>query len=879
MSYSKLEPSLDRVVEGLLEHERERSASVPSPARYGDLELLGRGGMGIVYRARDLKLNRIVALKFLNSPHPEDAKRFMREAQLAAQLSHPHLVPIHEVGEIEGKPFIAMEFVDGKSLHELRLPLRRAVEVVRDAADAVHYAHDKGIVHRDLTPLNLMLDRNGHVWVMDFGLARVAERGTTITSQGVIIGTPAYMSPEQASGEHCDARSDVYSLGATLYQLLTGQAPFEGPNPVVILDRVRAREVAPLRRFNPAVPRDLQNVVLKALEKRPTNRYSTAKAFADDLRRFLDGASILARPIGVLRRLGRFVRRHKVWTTLLLAATVFAAGTGGVSSYRSAGREAAARRWLAEGDRAARDGRWSRALECYTETRRLDPDRTAAERGARIAQEMIRAREALVSRDRLLAELSSIRKPSLTSSTPASEKEQVWKLEARIDVLRREAAAREQESELSALTALAFDPGILEARTLLADLYLSRYERAVAGRNRAEAEWWQKKVLHYGGPEHRARFEVRVSLTLLTRPAGARAWLFRYEERNVRLHPLPCDSKGRTREVDLPRVDALPFDSPEEAKKSARDGSAYRLHTGEQNEVSFPLSLPPGSYLVLFEKAGFAQARFPVLLEPDRPVRAEIALLPGDAIPAGFVYVPEGATIAGSDPEAEGLEGPGERRPRTVGSFFLARFSVTAGEYLDFLNDRSAHTAAQARKRQPRLDNGGTFWNTEGEKFTLLYWNPDEPLVGISLEDAIAYARWYSQKRNNRWRFRLPTEEEWEKAARGADGRCFPWGDRFDFAFAASERSRPMEYLERKSVQERIGLFPADESPFGVRDMAGVIANWLNTRSEDFSVWAVKGGGWSSSSRYCRSASRATFPPRTASMHIGVRLAADLPTD
>jgi len=291
---------------------------------------IGRGGFGSVYRAWHRPLNRFVAVKFMTSDDPKDAARFQREAQTSARLSHPHIVPIYEVGQLQGRHYIAMEFVDGRNLTHHRLAPRRAVEVIRDAADAVHYAHTLGVIHRDIKPHNLMLDARHHVWIMDFGIARPVGTGATLTVTGTVVGTPAYMAPERAEGKPGDARSDVYALGATLYEVLTGRAPFDAATPFDTLQQVLTRDPAPPRRFNSAIPHEVETIVLKAMDKDPARRYATARDLADDLRRWLDGEPIGATRASIPYRLRKSIARQPVIWSLgaLLALAVVLGGRG-----------------------------------------------------------------------------------------------------------------------------------------------------------------------------------------------------------------------------------------------------------------------------------------------------------------------------------------------------------------------------------------------------------------------------------------------------------------------------------------------------------------------------------------------------------------------
>ncbi len=287
-------------------------AEAPPGARFGKFvtaQRLGAGAMGEVYKAWDTQLNRWVALKFLKGGDEEEIARFQREAQVAGKLAHPNIAAIFEVATEAGRHFIAMQFIDGTTL-KAKGDVRRSVGWIRDAALAVQAAHEMGVVHRDLKPDNLMVDKEGRLFVTDFGLARQVE-ASQISVSGNIVGTPAYMAPEQARGERVDARSDVYSLGMTLYELLTGARPFHAANVYETLRRLQDEEPKPPRAFNPRIPADLETVVLKCLEKDPARRYATAAELGEDLGRWLDGEPVEARAVGSGVRLLRRMRRRK----------------------------------------------------------------------------------------------------------------------------------------------------------------------------------------------------------------------------------------------------------------------------------------------------------------------------------------------------------------------------------------------------------------------------------------------------------------------------------------------------------------------------------------------------------------------------------------
>jgi len=333
-------PYLPGTATGPTDAEPEGAAAAVSVPGYEIESVLGRGGMGVVYKARHLALKRTVALKMvLAGGHvgPRELVRFRIEAEAAARLQHPNIVQVFEVGEAGRHPYCALEFVEGGSLAARLagkpLPDRQAARLVEALARAVQLAHSRNVVHRDLKPANVLLTPDGTPKITDFGLARQLDSDSGETQAGQVMGTPSYMAPEQASGRAHEAgpAADTYALGAILYECLVGRPPFTGQTVMETLDQVRTQEPVPPARLQPGVPLDLETICLKCLRKEPEKRYASAAELADDLVRYQQGEPILARPVGKLEWAWRWCRRNPLPASLLAGMVlVFLTGFAGV---------------------------------------------------------------------------------------------------------------------------------------------------------------------------------------------------------------------------------------------------------------------------------------------------------------------------------------------------------------------------------------------------------------------------------------------------------------------------------------------------------------------------------------------------------------------
>jgi tetratricopeptide (TPR) repeat protein len=362
-------------------------APLPAVPGYELRAVLGKGGMGVVYRAEQVALKRTVALKMVLAGGHADAEalaRFRGEAEAVARLRHPNIVQIYEIGEHNGLPFFSLEYVSGGSLHQYLdgtpLPARAAAALIETAARAIHHAHERDIVHRDLKPANILLDRPpgagradlGTPKIADFGLAKRLDDANLRTASGAVLGTPSYMAPEQAAGRTAATGplSDVYALGAILYELLTGRPPFKGAMPTDTLLQVVSQEPVPPRRLNAQVPRDLETICLKALEKQPGRRYASAQELADDLGRFARGEPIRARPVGGFEQGWRWCRRNPA--VALLSAAALLLLVGGLAGMTGLYLNAEEQRAQAERERRRAED----------ERRRADDERETAKRAA-----------------------------------------------------------------------------------------------------------------------------------------------------------------------------------------------------------------------------------------------------------------------------------------------------------------------------------------------------------------------------------------------------------------------------------------------------------------------------------------------------------------
>jgi serine/threonine-protein kinase len=758
---------------------------VNGPGRYLLTDEIARGGMGRIVRAIDTNIDRPVAMKLLIRGAQEQMGlqlRFTEEAQITGQLQHPNIVPVYDVGTLDDDQiYFTMKLVQGRTLREVIRGMRnedpavlqeftrtRLLIAFQQVCMGLAYAHSRGVIHRDLKPSNIMFGDFGETLLMDWGLAKIIKTPDAgiddakvkshremlsywATRHGEVIGTPGYMPPELALGllDEVDQRSDIYSLGAILYEVLTLRAPYAGKDAKAILRKLLREPVVPPRQRAPDrdIPEELEEICLRCLAKDREQRFPSALALREALEEFLAGQR-------ESERRGREARRHVV--------------------------------------------------DAHAHARIHELRRLAAEK--------------------LAGEVERLRHRTLPWDGP-ERRRPLWEAEQRLEATRREVVEAYTHAVQSWREALANDAENLEARDGLCALYWTRFLDAENDRDWAGMVHYQTLLQALDTDRYTARLRGDGKLTLFTDPPGARAVLFRYVERDKVLTPeMPYDL-GRTPVT----LDALAM----------------------------------GSYLAVLRAPGLRDTQVPV----------HVARL-DNALGAGFVYIPAGTAWVGGDPHASW---PLPREEVHVEDFCMARLPVSCRQYLDFLDDVARFDPDAARRRVPRLfaNGGALFPEVEPGHFAIPAvgmtgepWDPNWPVFGISAFDAEAYCEWRS--RQDGVRYRLPTELEWEKAARGTDARAFPWGNAWEPTYTKCAHARP-----GPSSPEPCGSYPQDRSPFGVMDLAGGVADWTSSTTAG-TERIVRGGSWNQLDLHARAASRHAQAPENVSTHVGFRLARDV---
>ncbi len=755
--------------------------------RYRIDMLIAEGGEGRVFLVTDTELRRRVAMKVL---HPEAAKspvrieRFLAEARRTSSLQHPGIPSVHEMGTTStGDIFFTMRLVQGRTLRDVlhglqagdraignEWSLLRLVQALQSIASTVEYAHTRGLVHRDLKPENIALGEFREVMVLDWGLAKrigedpdapptMPEESLSKTRVGSVKGTPLYMAPELARGEGhlADARTDVFALGAMLYEMLCLRPPYEGTDLRSVVAAARTGAIrSPLERAPERdMPRVLVDVAMRGLSHREDDRHGSAREFAEDLQAYIDGTR------------ERALRAEESRSLLEVAGVLF-----------------------------GRVGQLSR------EARELEAEAT-----------------------RLRDEIPPWK--TLTEKTP------LWEAESRAERLRVEEAETHARAVELVSRCLAHDIDNPDARSMMAKLYLVMLKKAESKGDPVDIAWLRRKVGRYNDGELDQTLRNAGTLEVSVEPEDAHVTLSRWSEHARKL----VETAPRTVRPD--------------------DGAIE--------------SLPTGSYMLTVRREGLTTARLPLFVRRGRLHTLDVRLAETAAILPGFKWIPGGPFLRGRRPKLETAALP---------SFQIMERPVLLREYAEWLDDLVRTDPDAARSHTPRTDDQGAMLLLENGRHILrgpgstsgrsLADLPAIPVVAITRHDAEAYAEWLGRRLGAT--LRLPTELEWEKAARGADGRLYPWGERFDASFCAMAQCAPGD-----PRIHAVMAYEADASPYGVRDMAGGVRDWCQPGDGTSARTSpCRGGAWYSHEDECTTVSRWLVEPAARNLGIGFRLCAEV---
>ncbi|MBI3273384.1 MAG: SUMF1/EgtB/PvdO family nonheme iron enzyme [Planctomycetes bacterium] len=943
----------------------------PPPRQLGEYSIvreIGRGAMGVVYEAIQTSINRRVALKLLPrglAADPGFRSRFRREAESLGKVEHPGIVSVFGSGGEDDAPYYAMELVEGRSLDQAmqneKLSFARAAWITLQVAEALDYAHTQGIVHRDIKPSNILLVRapeptpgadgarssrlrpgSSPSWrpdsthflptldpadfadtikITDFGLA-VARDDRRLTQSGVVLGTPAYMSPEQAAGKgiRLDGRSDLFSLGVVLYEVLTKRLPFEAEDASVLLVKIREVEPSAPGELNRQVPSELNTIVMKCLEKDPYRRYASGGDLAEDLRRFLEGEPILARPAGPVELTLKWIRRHRTASAVTASCLLLVFLFTGLVARSYARQRMNIAETLRQADLCYGQARYGAALKLYQQVIGIDPSNWRARQRAQWCE--------IVSEGFRTEELQRM-------STPFREEGRVlagvgtrlWAaVRGALDEADSLLAAGDVEGALARLRR-AGDPALAKALVgAQAELKMGRLATSALAREvEARARGGDATLTEVAGMAQtaleRAQGDHTVVLALWPQDGETRRGLAAVYCALFELCDRAHEPEARQAYADLARAfdqegALVPLLTGEGTLKVETDPpgaqvflAAYREDVDTRAwvpEAALELGPSPaevtrlarGTYQVIARLEGRGEAVESVANLGGETLRLPLRLPAPGEVPAGFAYVPPGSFVAGKD----GWKALSERIRRRVEvrAFLIGRREVTSEEYGRFLEETYRRDAAEAARWAPRDADGRAWrrgedggWRPEGGApgkgggagaggaAGAAAFDPKRPVAGVSAEAADAYCRWRSTVEGRP--VRLPTNDEWEKAARGGDGRRFPWGDAgarpADAACAPSAGAGATAGAGGALAAQppAPGAFPRDKSVYGVAEVMGSVAEWTSSPVRGSSgLRSLRGGSWRSPAPDGLDARRAV-PAGEAPADAGLRVVMELP--
>ncbi len=871
-----------------------------SIGNYTVKSVLGKGGMGQVFRVRHERLERDYALKVLlpaGASNPRLLARFRHEARATARLRHPNIVSVHEVGEDDGINFFTMDIVDGQPLSDAIRSTPLAVDVVADMmrkiTGALHHAHREGVIHRDMKPSNIILSKEGEPFVMDFGLAKELHAETRLTRTGTAVGTLAYMPPEQAQGRRdlIGPKADIYSLGVTLYECLTGKLPFVADSAPVLIAKLINEEPIPPHRRDPSVPEAISLITMQAMAKDPARRYGTAMDLCRDLERFLDGEPIAAQGVSLWEVVLNRARKNKPAAVLSLVLVVLVVGIVAWFSWRNYQQKRAFDIKLAEAEAFEESGDWDAALETYNMLIGQNPqdgrphlgvDRVrgelAAAQALRAALFVREGQDLLRERDRIEQLLEADRR---WVSKVGSEVDPAAPVEAKQELFEAREALREREWKAIELRAravakfhrgLGLDPGNGLARDELRRLYWEEYGAAESGGDLEALPGLKAQLELYSDGE--AGLDAGGSFQLSSTPEGAEAFLFRFEDQGLRRVPVPFHPlRGRVETLGSPQAQGV-------------EGPDVLALAGSNSLGRTPLpriELEQGSYLLVLRRPGQRDTRLPLYIGRGSEWLNNLRLLSEQEIGEDFVYVPADNALLGGDRQAFQSLTRNPDKPETfVDGYLIGAHEITQAAYAEFLEHQDCgRDGVDLRFVPRRSDVSGPLW-TRGPDAWSFEGDPQLPVHNISHADAVAYCAWRSHREGIS--YRLPTSEEWEKAARGVDGRFFVWGNEFEASFCLNGFGRP-----GGAPLEAVGSYPYDSSVYGVQDLCGSVREFCENRfryvdlplygREESTLMEVRGGAWTYMTEvtYMRLCTRLAYPDTRVRPFFGFRLVKELP--
>ncbi|MCD4656778.1 MAG: SUMF1/EgtB/PvdO family nonheme iron enzyme [Planctomycetes bacterium] len=906
--------------------------------RYMVYQKIAAGGMGTVYQAFDQDLNRVVALKVHHKnsdPTKDTLMSFVEEARITGQLEHPSIVPVYDIGFTDDKRvYYTMKLVRGRSIREVienprkgkRGGIREKLSMFKRMLEALSYAHSKGVVHRDIKPENIMVGKFGEVLVMDWGLAIIVDqinrKSRTLKEKsdrlenimklfsrkigGIsIAGTPGYMSPEQADGNlmDIDATSDVYALGALLYNLLTGKLPFRkqfetAKTDLEILQIIKANLYTPISelKLEFPMPSDIESIIYKAMADDKKERYQNAKEMLNDIERYEEGLILSAEKSTISRRIGKFIKRHKkqfiltILIMLLTTAAIFAP----IYAYKRQQQiqlqqtrskveslNEIAKNYLELGylEQASEEINKSLALmsnnlASVVISKRLEQmiyeEQVESERKFKLERKLYHfdLANAFLKEAKNLYATYTDKIIELTNSQKKLSVANYYKLQPAFIEIRQllsSAKTKAQKSIEHAHIAGEFGAEVVES---IGENYLTLYMLAKELKNTAQSNAYRSELceLFKSIPELREQLIERRPVKIEGLSKGS--WLY-FTAAYIQTY------KGSNPHINENTAKASEIWDTDLISLSESDLLDKNFINDRFKDLSQPLELCEGSYVIMFYSTEAKKVfKLPfIVTSKSNSVKLDETSILRSFLNDEFVYVPAGMFWQGGEPE---LTGELMAAKVLLPDYFISKHEITFAQYTEFLNALIQSIGLEETyKRVPKIDESYVIEPDNTGKFMPSDELKNLPVFAVSFYDAQQYCKWRSQKECKE--YRLPTELEWEKAARGIDNRTYPWGNVFSSDYCNMLYSRNVPELFEVYKYRR--FFKKDVSPFGVFDCAGSVAEWTSTTLEVSTTDSIdmeaiiKGGSWSWEEPTTRCAYKYAIDTLTKNTAIGFRIA------